>query len=47
VDNNYLNLGMSKSGFFHCLPSGRLNFRIIWLCLVQVILIQDFQVNLE
>jgi hypothetical protein len=24
VDNNYLDLGMSKSGFIHALPSGRL-----------------------
>jgi hypothetical protein len=24
VDNNYLDLGMSKSGFIHTLPSGRL-----------------------
>jgi hypothetical protein len=24
VDNNYLNLGMNKSGFVHTLPSGRL-----------------------
>jgi hypothetical protein len=26
VDNNYLDLGMNKSGFVHTLPSGRLNF---------------------
>jgi hypothetical protein len=25
VDNNYLDLGMNKSGFVHTLPSGRLN----------------------
>jgi hypothetical protein len=25
VDNNYLDLGMSESGFIHTLPSGRLN----------------------
>jgi hypothetical protein len=25
VDNNDLDLGMSKSGFIHTLPSGRLN----------------------
>jgi hypothetical protein len=25
VDNNYLDLGMSKSGFMHTLPSGRLS----------------------
>jgi hypothetical protein len=25
VDNNYLDLGMNKSGFIHTLPSGRLN----------------------
>jgi hypothetical protein len=25
VDNNYLDLGMSKSGFIHTLPGGRLN----------------------
>jgi hypothetical protein len=25
VDNNYLDLGMSKSGFIHTLPSGRLS----------------------
>jgi hypothetical protein len=25
VDNNYLDLGMSKSGFIHILHSGRLN----------------------
>jgi hypothetical protein len=24
VDNNYMDLGMSKSGFIHTLPSGRL-----------------------
>jgi hypothetical protein len=24
VNNNYLDLGMSKSGFIHTLPSGRL-----------------------
>jgi hypothetical protein len=24
VDNNYLDLGMNKSGFVHTLPSGRL-----------------------
>jgi hypothetical protein len=24
VDNNFLDLGMSKSGFIHTLPSGRL-----------------------
>jgi hypothetical protein len=27
VDNNYLNLGMNKSGFVHTLPSGRLSGR--------------------
>jgi hypothetical protein len=27
VDNNYLDLGMNKSGFVHALPSGRL----IWM----------------
>jgi hypothetical protein len=27
VDNNYLDLGMNKSGFVHTLPSGRLNYR--------------------
>jgi hypothetical protein len=27
VDNNYLDLGMSKSGFIHTLPSGRLTRR--------------------
>jgi hypothetical protein len=26
VDNNYLDLGMNKSGFVHTLPSGRLIF---------------------
>jgi hypothetical protein len=26
VDNNYLDLGMNKSGFVHTLPSGRLNY---------------------
>jgi hypothetical protein len=26
VDNNYLDLGMNKSGFVHTLPSGRLSF---------------------
>jgi hypothetical protein len=26
VDNNHLDLGMSKSGFIHTLPSGRLRF---------------------
>jgi hypothetical protein len=25
VDNNYLDLGMNKSGFVHTLPGGRLN----------------------
>jgi hypothetical protein len=25
VDNNYLDLGMNKSGFIHTLPSGRLS----------------------
>jgi hypothetical protein len=25
VDNNYLDLGMSKSGFIHTFPSGRLS----------------------
>jgi hypothetical protein len=25
VDNNYLDLGMNKSGFVHTLPSGRFN----------------------
>jgi hypothetical protein len=25
VDNNYLDLGLSKSGFIHTLPCGRLN----------------------
>jgi hypothetical protein len=29
VDNNYLDLGMSKSGFVHTLPSGRLTLRYI------------------
>jgi hypothetical protein len=24
VDNNYMDLGMNKSGFVHTLPSGRL-----------------------
>jgi hypothetical protein len=27
VNNNYLDLGMSKSGFIHTLPGGRLNRR--------------------
>jgi hypothetical protein len=27
VDNNYLDLGMNKSGFVHTLPSGRLRCR--------------------
>jgi hypothetical protein len=26
VGNNYLDLGMNKSGFVHTLPSGRLSF---------------------
>jgi hypothetical protein len=26
VDNNYLDLGMNKSGFVHTLPSGRLKW---------------------
>jgi hypothetical protein len=26
VDNNYLYLGMDKSGFVHTLPGGRLKF---------------------
>jgi hypothetical protein len=25
VDNNYMDLGMNKSGFVHTLPSGRLS----------------------
>jgi hypothetical protein len=29
VDNNYLDLGMNKSGFVHTLPSGRLNWHAI------------------
>jgi hypothetical protein len=29
VDNNYLDLGMSKSGFIHTLPSGRLTYDVI------------------
>jgi hypothetical protein len=28
VDNNYLDLGMNKSGFVHTLPSGRLTFTL-------------------
>jgi hypothetical protein len=28
VDNNYLDLGMNKSGFVHTLPSGRLRYFI-------------------
>jgi hypothetical protein len=27
VDNNYLDLGMNKSGFVHTLPSGRLKWK--------------------
>jgi hypothetical protein len=27
VDNNYLDLGMNKSGFVHTLPGGRLTLR--------------------
>jgi hypothetical protein len=26
VDNNYLDLGMNKSGFVHTLPSGRFKY---------------------
>jgi hypothetical protein len=29
VDNNYLDLGMNKSGFVHTLPSGRLSRRLL------------------
>jgi hypothetical protein len=29
VDNNYLDLGMNKSGFVHTLPSGRLRFSLM------------------
>jgi hypothetical protein len=29
VDNNYLDLGMNKSGFVHNLPSGRLSYGLI------------------
>jgi hypothetical protein len=32
VDNNYLDLGMNKSGFVHTLPSGRLTQ--VWTCLM-------------
>jgi hypothetical protein len=28
VDNNYLDLGMNKSGFVHTLPSGRLRLEV-------------------
>jgi hypothetical protein len=28
VDNNYLDLGMNKSGFVHTLPGGRLRIRV-------------------
>jgi hypothetical protein len=28
VDNNYLDLGMNKSGFVHTLPSGRLKSNV-------------------
>jgi hypothetical protein len=28
VDNNYLDLGMNKSGFVHTLPSGRLKIEL-------------------
>jgi hypothetical protein len=28
VDNNYLDLGMNKSGFVHTLSSGRLSQRV-------------------
>jgi hypothetical protein len=31
VDNNYLDLGMNKSGFVHTLPSGRLNPLALWM----------------
>jgi hypothetical protein len=31
VDNNYLDLGMNKSGFVHTLPSGRLNWPLLLL----------------
>jgi hypothetical protein len=30
VDNNYLDLGMNKSGFVHTLPSGRLTQISVW-----------------
>jgi hypothetical protein len=30
VDNNYLDLGMDKSGFVHTLPSGRLSVECAW-----------------
>jgi hypothetical protein len=29
VDNNYLDLGMNKSGFVHTLPSGRLSSKSV------------------
>jgi hypothetical protein len=28
VDNNYLDLGMNKSGFVHTLPGGRLSYNV-------------------
>jgi hypothetical protein len=31
VDNNYLDLGMNKSGFVHTLPSGRLSWHVVGL----------------
>jgi hypothetical protein len=30
VDNNYLDMGMNKSGYVHTLPSGRLNSHAYW-----------------
>jgi hypothetical protein len=30
VDNNYLDLGMSKSGFIHTLPGGRLTAKCLF-----------------
>jgi hypothetical protein len=37
VDNNYLDLGMNKSGFVHTLPSGRLRTQPILLLLMYML----------
>jgi hypothetical protein len=41
VDNNYLDLGMNKSGFVHTLPSGRLTLSDVCAA-TNILLIRDF-----